>query len=103
MNRKWLAWLGLLLILGSMFMTIAWADYWGETHEDIVGIEEINVWQFVEANTDLTPEQALILSLGSFVLGIMLVLLWWRKRVQQEDKWWEERDEPLRTPPPAGM
>lgn len=103
MNKKWPAWLGLLLVLVSGLTAIVWGDGWIITLEQTSKIADGQLWRFVESNVGITLDQALIVSLIGFVLGIILILSWWRRRLQQEDEWWEERDEPLRTWPPAGM
>ena len=103
MVKKWLAWFGLLLILASLFMGMAWAQQWQATDGRTTDAEEMSLWRLVEGNVGITPEQALGFSLVGLLLGVMLMLPWWRDRLQQESEWWEMHDEPLDTWPPAGM
>lgn len=103
MIRKWLALLGLVFTLASIFAGMAWAQYWLAMPRRTPAGEELGIWRFVEANLGVAPEQALIFSLAGLVIGVMLTLPWWHKRLQQESNWWEKREEPLNTWPPAGM
>lgn len=99
MFRKWLAIVGILLIVGSSAIGLAWAQYWKATRELEPELEEMGLWRFLQSIVEVTPERAIILTLIGLLLGIALTVPWWRKRLESESVWWEKRDEPLDTPP----
>ena len=103
MREKIVAIIGGLLILASALIGLAWAAYWEGTHPVAPNAEEMEIWRVAQNVLGLTPEQALYLSLGGLLLGVACLIPWWRERRRQETLWYEKRDEPLDTPPPAGM
>lgn len=99
MMREWLAFLGVLVILASTFLGLAWSQYWKAMSGSVPDLEEMGIWQFVQSNVGLTPEQAFVLSLVGLLVGVALTIPWWRERLLRENIWWEKRDEPLDKPP----
>ncbi len=105
MIKKLLALVGVLLILASTFVGLAWAHYWKAARGPDLEVGKMGLWQSVHSNVALTPDLALILLLVGLLLGVALTIPWWRERLKHESVWWNKRDEPLDTPPrvPAGL
>lgn len=99
MIKKWLALIGLFFILTSSLIGVAWVQF----RRLAFNGEEVEFWQFVQSVMGIMPDQILTLSLVGLLLGVILTIPWWRERLRQEGMWWEERDEPLDTPPRAGV
>jgi len=100
MIKKWLALIGLLFILTSSLIGVAWVQF---RREVAFNGEEVELWQFVQSVMGIMPDQVLTLSLLGLLLGVILTIPWWRERLRQEGMWWEKQDEPLDTPPRAGV
>lgn len=103
MFRKWLALIGVLLILTSIIIGLAWAKHRPWMGGFLPESEPSGLWQFLRSMTGVAPEQALPLSLVGLLLGLVLTMPWWRRRLQQEELWWQKRDEPVKGPPHAGV
>jgi hypothetical protein len=101
--RNWLALVGLLFILASTFLGIAWAQYWKATGGRVADLEEMGIWLSVQSSLGITPDLALASTLAGLLLGIMMTIPWWRERLRRENVWWEKRGEPLDTPPRGGV
>lgn len=103
MIKNWLAILGVLILLVSGFLGLAWSEYERALRELTPDLEALVVWPFLQKYVDLTPNQVLFLIIATFLLGVALTIPWWLARLQKETIWWEKRDEPLDPPPRAGV
>ncbi len=105
MFKKSLALFGLLLILWSAFLGMAWIQYWDATWDKDQGFipspaeEELGFWQLAQSILPVSHELLFDISFVALLLGFILTFPWWLERLHRENAWWEKRDTPFDRPP----
>ncbi len=99
MFKKWLAFVGVLLILVSAILGMALEQYWDVVRGFTPDFVDLGIWRFVQSILPISYEQLFVVALLCLLLGVGLTVPWFRERLQRENVWWEKRDEPLDKPP----